>query len=107
MIAVIHTGGKQYTVQSGDTISVEKIADAKEGESITFEDVLLIADPDGSNTTVGTPTIAGAKVEGTVVQAAGRAKKVEVRKFKAKSRYFKRYGHRQPFTEVEITKISA
>lgn len=106
MIAVIKTGGKQYTIQVGDTLSIEKIADINDGDTMTFEEVLLVANEDGSDTIVGQPTIAGASVEAKVVTAYGRAKKIDVRKFKAKSRYFKRYGHRQPFTQVEITKIS-
>jgi len=107
MIAVIMTGGKQYTVKIGDTLSVEKLEDAVDGATLTFDQVLLVGNPDGTDTTVGTPTVKGATVEATVVQAAGRGKKIEVRKFKAKTRYFKRYGHRQPFTEVKITKINA
>jgi large subunit ribosomal protein L21 len=107
MLAVIKTGGKQYTVQEGDTLKVEKMADLKDGESMTFDAVLLVGNADGSDAKVGTPTVSGAKVEAKVVEAHGRAKKLDVRKFKAKSRYYKRYGHRQPYTEVEITKISA
>lgn len=106
MIAVITTGGKQYKVQEGDKIRVEKLADAEEGKTITFEEVLLVGKEDGADMTVGTPTVQGAKVEAKVLKNA-RAKKLLVQKFKAKIRYFKTYGHRQPFTEVEITKISA
>lgn len=105
MLAVIKTGGKQYTVKEGDTLRVEKL-EAEEGKNITFEEVLLVGKEDGSDAKVGTPHVAGAKVEAKVLKH-GRADKVDVRKFKAKSRYYKRYGHRQPFTELEITKISA
>lgn len=105
MIAVIKTGGKQYTVKEGDTLRVEKL-EAEEGKNITFEEVLLVGKEDGASTQVGTPLVSGAKVEAKVVKH-GRDSKVDVRKFKAKSRYYKRYGHRQPFTEVEITSISA
>ncbi|HLD21421.1 MAG TPA: 50S ribosomal protein L21 [Patescibacteria group bacterium] len=105
MIAVIKTGGKQYKVQEGDTLRVEKLL-TEEGKPVSFEDVLLIASEDGATAQIGAPTIKGAIVEATVLKQ-GRAKKVMVRKFKAKVRYSRTYGHRQPFTEVQITKISA
>lgn len=107
MLAVIKTGGKQYTVQEGDKLKIEKIEGLKDGDTYAFEEVLLVGKPDGADVKVGEPTVSGAKVEAKVLEAQGRAKKVDVRKFKAKSRYYKRYGHRQPYTEVEITKISA
>jgi large subunit ribosomal protein L21 len=103
MIAVIKTGGKQYVVAEGDTLKVEKLEGA-EGDKINFEEVLLVAEPDGSKATIGAPFIDGVKIPATIV-AHGRAKKVLVSKFKAKSRYYKRYGHRQPFTEVQIGAI--
>ena len=105
MIAVIKTGGKQYKVAVGDTIQVEKLADAEEGKSFTFEEVLLVSKEDGTGANIGTPLVAGAKVTAKVLKQ-GRAKKIEVRKFKAKSRYARNYGHRQPFTEVTVEKIS-
>ncbi len=103
MIAVITTGGKQYKVAEGDTLRVEKL-DVAEGKSVTFDDVLLVSKEDGSDAKIGTPTVEGAKVTAKVMKQ-GRAKKIEVRKFKAKSRYARNYGHRQPFTEIQIEKI--
>lgn len=100
MIAVIKTGGKQYLVQEGHVLAVEKL-DAKPGETVQF-DVLLTAD--GDNVKVGTPTLSG-KLSAEVV-AHGRAKKIEIVKYKAKSRYTRRTGHRQLFTKVKIGKIA-
>lgn len=101
--AVIETGGKQYQVQSGDVITIELLpGEMKAGDKVTFDKVLLV--DDGSNTTIGTPYINGAKVEATY-KATGRAPKVTVIKYKQKSRYFKKNGHRQPFSKVEISKI--
>lgn len=103
--AVIETGGKQYKVAAGDTIKVEKLATtAKEGDSLTFDKILLVADE--NVTKVGTPTIAGAKVTGTLVKNS-RHPKILVVKYKQKSRYLKRNGHRQPYTEVKIETISS
>ena len=103
-MAVIKTGGKQYVVAKGDTIFIEKLpGDKVAGDKVSFDEVLLV--DNGSDTTIGAPTIKGAKVEGTVV-TAGKGKKVEVVKFKAKSRYYKRRGHRQPFLKVKIDSIS-
>lgn len=101
--AVIETGGKQYKVAAGDSIRIEKLSgDFKQGDVVTFDKVLL--QDDGTNTTVGAPYIAGAKVEAEITEA-GRAKKIEVIKYKAKSRYFKLRGHRQPYMKVKIVKI--
>jgi large subunit ribosomal protein L21 len=106
--AVIKTGGKQYVVAPGDLVTIEKLGrgaatqDLKMGDSVTFEEVLLT--DDGKATNVGTPMIAGAKVTATVF-SVGRAKKVEVVKYKAKSRYLKRKGHRQPFVKVKIESV--
>lgn len=100
MIAVIQTGGKQYLVKPGDMLKVEKLA-KNAGEQVSF-DVLMTADESGVK--LGQPTL-GAKVTAEVV-AQGRAQKVEVVKYKAKSRYTRRVGHRQPFTSVKITKIA-
>lgn len=103
-LAVIKTGGKQYVVGKGSTITIEKLpAEVKVGDSITFPEVLMV--DDGSATTVGTPAIKGAVVTGTV-KAVGRAPKIEVVRYKAKSRYLKRRGHRQPFVQVKIDQIS-
>ena len=102
--AVIQTGGKQYLVSEGDTVKIEKIkGDFKIGDAVVFEDVLLV--DDGSNTTIGTPTIPGAKVSAEI-QKIAKAPKVTVIKYKAKSNYFKKRGHRQPYFEVKITKLS-
>lgn len=100
MIAVIKTGGKQYLVKEGDVISIEKL-EAKLGEVVQFE-VLMTAD--GDKVVAGTPMLTG-MASGEVV-AHGRAKKVEVVKYKAKSRYTRRVGHRQCFTKVKITKVA-
>ena len=101
--AVIQTGGKQYKVSKGDTVKIEKLSGKfKEGDKITFDKVLLT--DDGTNTKIGTPVIEGAKVEGTLLQS-GREQKISVIRFRAKSRYHKRRGHRQPFFKVEITKV--
>lgn len=103
-VAVIKTGGKQYVVQKGDTISIEKLSgDLKKGDAVVFDEVLLV--DNGSDTTIGTPAIKGASVKGTVV-LAGRAQKVEVVKYKPKSRYYKRRGHRQPLLKVKIDSIA-
>jgi large subunit ribosomal protein L21 len=104
MIAVIKTGGKQYTVSEGDTLRVEKLA-VEPGKSVSFDEVLLVLKGE-SDLTLGMPMVKGASVKATVV-THGRAKKVDVRKFKNKTRYFKRYGHRQPYTEVKIETIAA
>jgi large subunit ribosomal protein L21 len=106
--AVIKTGGKQYVVASGDLVTIEKLGarsatqDLKKGDALTFDEVLLT--DDGKTTNIGAPFIKGAKVTGTVY-SVGRAKKVEVVKYKAKSRYLKRRGHRQPFVKVKIDSI--
>jgi len=99
--AVIETGGKQYQVNAGEKIRIEKI-DAKAGDTLSFDKVLLMVD--GENVIVGKPYVVGAKVEGTV-EMQGRAKKVIVFKYHSKTRYRKKKGHRQPFTEVTIRNI--
>ncbi len=100
--AVIETGGKQYTVSEGDLITVEKLSGAGKTGAVTFDKVLLV--DNGKDTTIGTPYIDGASVEGKI-EAEGRAPKITVIKYKAKSRYFKKRGHRQPFAKVRISKI--
>lgn len=101
--AVIKTGGKQYKVSKGGTISIEKIkGDFKKGDKVSFDKVLLV--DDGKNTTIGTPYIEGAKVDAEISEI-GRSKKVLVMKYKQKSRYLKRNGHRQPFFKVKILSI--
>lgn len=101
MFAIIQTGGKQYRVSPGQKLKIEKLS-AKEGESVTFDQVLLTVDGDTAN--VGTPTVAGVAVTGKVVKQ-GRADKVIVFKYKSKTRRRKKNTHRQPYTEVEITAI--
>ncbi len=99
----MHTGGKQYQVSKGDVVKIEKFkGDFKVGDKITFDQVLLVED--GKDTTIGTPYIASAKVEGTLKEI-GRNKTVDVIKYKQKSRYFKKNGHRQPWFKVEIVGI--
>ena len=104
--AVIKTGGKQYVVAPGAVITIEKLArgpmDTKKGDSIVFDQVLLT--DDGKTTTLGAPLVSGAKVTGTVA-VVGRAKKIDVVKYKAKSRYYKRRGHRQHYLKVQIDSI--
>ncbi|MCF7833857.1 MAG: 50S ribosomal protein L21 [Candidatus Pacebacteria bacterium] len=101
--AVIKTGGKQYKVSEGQLVSIEKIkGDFKAGDKVSFDKVLLV--DDGKNTSIGTPYIDGAKVEAEIKEI-GRAKKVLVMKYKQKSRYLKRNGHRQPFFRVKILAI--
>ena len=102
MYAVIKTGGKQYRVQQGDVIFVEKI-DAQADEAVTFEEVLLVND--GDQTKIGAPTVAGAKVEGKVLGQV-KGQKIVVYKYKAKKNERKKQGHRQPYTKVEITAIN-
>ena len=102
MYAVIKTGGKQYRVQQGDVIFVEKI-DAQADEAVTFEEVLLVND--GETTKIGKPVVEGAKVEGKVL-AQVKSKKIVVYKYKAKKNERKKQGHRQPYTKVEITAIN-
>ncbi|MCF7795642.1 50S ribosomal protein L21 [Patescibacteria group bacterium] len=104
MITVIKTGGKQYKVKEGDKIKIEKI-NLKPESKYTFEEVLLLSDEDGSNTEIGNPLLKNVKVEATILDQ-GKNKKIRVAKYKNKIRYNKIYGHKQPFTEVQIKKIS-
>ncbi len=99
--AVVQTGGKQYIVREGQTLKIEKLEIA-EGGKVSFDKVLLQSK--GDSVTIGTPYIQGATVEADVTEQ-GRHKKILVVKYKQKSRYFKRNGHRQPFTEVKITSV--
>ena len=103
MYAVISTGGKQYKLAQGDICRVEKL-DAEEGASVELDKVLLIAD--GDNINIGTPFVEGSKVTATV-KSHGRDKKVEIMKFKRRKHHQKRTGHRQYYTEIEVTGISA
>jgi len=103
MIAVIKTGGKQYIVSPGQKIKIEKL-DKKEGSEITFDEVLLLEK--NKKVEVGTPLVKEAKVIGKIVKQ-DKGKKVIVFKYKPKTRYKVKKGHRQFFTEVEILKIEA
>ena len=103
MYAVVETGGKQYRVQEGDVIAVEKL-DVAVGEKITFDKVLLISD--GEKVKVGAPYVESCNVAGTVVEH-GKGKKVIIFKYKAKKDYRKKQGHRQPYTMIKIEKVSA
>lgn len=101
MYAIIATGGKQYKVSVGDKVRVEKI-DAEVGQTVTFDQVLMIS---GAEVTVGSPCVEGAAVEGEVTDQ-GKNRKVVVYKYKPKTGYHKKNGHRQMFTEVVINKIA-
>ena len=101
MLAGIKTGGKQYIVRPEDKIKIEKL-DKKEGEEVSFGEVLLVEK--NKKIEIGTPNVKGAKVIGKVLEQ-GRGKKIDIFKFKSKTRYELRKGHRQSFTEVEIIKI--
>ena len=102
MYAVIKTGGKQYRVMQGEVLRVEKL-EADVGAAVTFDQVLLVGEGDGI--TVGTPLVAGASVAATV-KAQGRGDKVRIIKFRRRKHHMKQMGHRQYYTEVEITSIS-
>ncbi|SDW97457.1 50S ribosomal protein L21 [Thiocapsa roseopersicina] len=103
MYAVIQTGGKQYRVSEGDTVKVEKMV-AEQGAVVDFDQVLLVAD--GDDVKIGKPYVAGGKVSATV-EGHGRAKKVMIVKFRRRKHHLKRQGHRQSFTALKITAISA
>lgn len=103
MYAIIKTGGKQYRVAEGDVVMVEKL-EAAEGDAVVFDQVLTVVN-DG-DVKVGKPLVEGARVTGKV-EAQGKARKILVFKYKAKSNYRRRQGHRQPFTKVVIEKIEA
>ena len=101
MYAIIATGGKQYKVSEGDIITIEKLG-VEAGEKVTFDQVLAVND---NELKVGDPTVKGATVEASVVKE-GRGKKVIVYKYKRKTGYHKKNGHRQAFTQVKIEKIN-
>jgi large subunit ribosomal protein L21 len=103
MYAIIETGGKQYKVEEGSVLYIEKLA-AGEGDVVTFDKVLFV-NKDGK-VTAGTPTVAGATVTGKV-EKHGKGQKIIVFKYKAKKNYRRKQGHRQPFTKVVIEKINA
>lgn len=102
MYALIETGGKQYKVEEGDILSIEKLK-VDQGETVSFDKVLMISDD--NSVKVGKPYVDGAVVEGEVL-LHGKGKKIIVFKYKAKKNYRRKQGHRQPFTQVKITKIT-
>ena len=102
MFAVIKTGGKQYRVSQGDKLRVESL-DADEGESVNLDQVLMVGE--GDKVTVGAPMVSGASVSAKVL-THGRGKKIEIVKFRRRKHYRRQMGHRQNFTELEITGIS-
>ena len=101
--AIVKAGGKQYRVSTGDTVRVESLP-ADQGDTVTLDDVLMLS-LDG-NVEVGNPTINGATVEAEVV-GKGRDKKVVILKFKAKTRYRRKNGHRQHYTDLRVTNINS
>ncbi len=103
MFAIIETGGKQYKVNEGDIIFIEKL-DAAEGENVTFDKVLAVSVENGLK--VGAPVVEGAKVVAQVLRN-GKSKKIYVMKYKAKKNEKKKIGHRQPYTKVQIASIEA
>ena len=102
MYAVFKTGGKQYRASEGDRLRVEKL-DAEVGDSVEFDQILLVGE--GSDIKVGAPLVDGSKIAAKVT-AQGRGKKIDVVKFKRRKNYKRQHGHRQHYTEVEITSIS-
>jgi len=100
--AIVKTGGKQYQVQPGDVFRTESLP-YDEGDKVELDDVLMVS-KDGA-LTIGNPTVSGAKVTAEVV-AQGRGKKIIVFKYKAKTRYRKKQGHRQSYTDLKVTDIS-
>ena len=102
MYAVIKTGGKQYRVAQGDTLKVEKL-EAGEGDSVQFDQVLMVGE--GEDVRIGTPYVEGSRVT-AMVKGHGRGEKVEIIKFRRRKHHMKRAGHRQDYTELEITGIS-
>jgi large subunit ribosomal protein L21 len=103
MYAVVHTGGKQYKVQKGETLRIEKIP-GEVGSAVTFDKVLMVAD--GEEIRVGQPVLENAKVQASIVEQ-DKAKKVLVFKYKRRKRYRRKQGHRQPYTAIRIDGIDA
>ena len=103
MYAVIKNGGKQYRIKEGDTLKLETMPQ-EVGATVDFDEVLMVGD--GENATVGTPFVKGSKVSAKIL-SHGRHKKVHIVKFKRRKHHMKWQGHRQDFTEVEITQIKA
>jgi large subunit ribosomal protein L21 len=105
MYAVIQTGGKQYRVEPGKTVVVEKLA-GEAGAKVVFDQVLLVSSGDGGSVSVGAPTVAGAKVTGEIVEQT-RGEKLVVFKFRRRKNYVRRNGHRQDVTVVKVNEINA
>ena len=105
MYAVIQTGGKQYRVEPGKTVVVEKLA-GDAGAKVVFDQVLLVSSGDGGSVSVGKPTVAGAKVTGEIVEQT-RGEKLVVFKFRRRKNYVRRNGHRQDVTVVKVNEINA
>ena len=103
MYAIIKTGGKQYRVQEGDKLKVEKL-ETEVGKKHTFSEVMMVGE--GDKVTIGTPLVEKASVEAKII-AQGKGKKVNIIKFRRRKHHLKRQGHRQFFTEIEIGKIKA
>ncbi len=102
VFAVIQTGGKQYLVRPGETLKIEKIVPPEKGDTLAFEEVLLVFD--GKEVKIGTPYVSGAKVTAKI-EGEERDKKVSVIRYKSKTRQFKKKGHRQIHTKITITEI--
>jgi large subunit ribosomal protein L21 len=102
MYAVFRTGGKQYRASKGDRLRVERLA-GSEGDTIEFDQVLLVGE--GAQVKLGTPLVAGSKVKAKVT-GQGKGKKVEIVKFKRRQNYRRLKGHRQHYTEIEVTGIT-
>ena len=103
MYAVVATGGKQYKVQEGEILRVEKL-DGEIGSEVAFDQVLMLSD--GEKVQIGQPVVEGAQVKAHIVEQ-GRAKKIIVFKYKRRKRYRRKHGHRQPYTTVKIDAIQA
>jgi large subunit ribosomal protein L21 len=103
MYAVIVTGGKQYRVEEGEVLRVERLV-ADEGATVEFDRVLMVGE--GEDVTVGTPVVEGAKVSATV-REHGRGDKIRIVKFRRRKHYMRRQGHRQHYTEIQVTGIAA
>jgi large subunit ribosomal protein L21 len=103
MFAVIETGGKQYLINTGDTLKIEKLG-IEAGKDVVFDKVLLLANEDGTDVKIGTPYLEGVSVDATV-EEEGRGKKMRVVKFKRKVRYKRTRGHRQHFTKVKVKEV--
>jgi len=103
ILAVIKTGGKQYKVSEGDIIKIEKIKGEK-GTKVKFDKVLMVSDNDGKKLELGNPIVKGKKIEAEILEQ-GKARKVTVSKYKAKTRYRVKRGHRQPYTKIKIGRV--